>query len=83
MSWPDRVRSCIGSCLSEPLYRAFSFVPHWEWGLSEHDVSVLTHTHPALAGRRAVHLTDLHLDRYHPRHDRIVETVSELHPDWI
>lgn len=83
VSWPDRVRSYIGYCLSEPLYRAFSLVPHWEWGLSEHDVSVLIHTHPSLAGRRAVHLTDLHLDRYHSRHDRIVETVNELHPDWI
>jgi predicted MPP superfamily phosphohydrolase len=36
-----------------------------------------------LAGRRAVHLTDLHLDRYQPRHDRIVATIGELRPDWI
>lgn len=83
MSWPDCVRSRIGSCLSEPLNRAFTLVPHWVWGLSEHDVSVLTHTHPSLTGRRAVHLTDLHLDRYYPRHDRIIETMRELHPDWI
>lgn len=83
VSWPDRARSFIGYCLSEPLYRAFSLVPHWEWGLSDHDVSILTHPHPSLAGRRAVHLTDLHLDRYQARHDRIVETVSDLHPDWI
>ena len=83
VSWPDRIRSFIGSCLSEPLYRVFSIVPHWEWGLSDHDVSVLTHPHSFLAGRRAVHLTDLHLDRYHSRHDRIIESVSELHPNWI
>ena len=83
VSWPDRVRSFIGYYLSEPLYRAFSVVPHWEWGLSDHDVSILTHPHTFLVGRRAVHLTDLHLDRYHPRHDRIVESVRELHPDWI
>jgi uncharacterized protein len=25
----------------------------------------------------------LHLDRYHPRHDHVVETVEELAPDWI
>jgi predicted MPP superfamily phosphohydrolase len=61
----------------------FSLVPDWEWGLSDHGISILTHTHPALAGRRAVHLTDLHLDRYQPRHDRILATVRDLYPDWI
>jgi len=83
MSWPDRVRSFIGYCLSEPLYRLFSLVPHLEFGLSTHTVSNLTYVHGALAGRRAVHLSDLHLDRYQPRHDRVVETLNELRPDWI
>ena len=83
VSWPDRVRSFIGACLSEPVYRVFSLVPHWEWGLSDYDVSILPHPCPSLAGRRAIHLTDLHLDRYHPRYDRIVQTVRDLHPDWI
>lgn len=83
MSWPDRLRALVGHCLSEPFYRLFSLVPEWEFGLSSHEVSRLTYSHPALAGRRAVHLTDLHLDRYHPRHDRVVETVRELEPDWI
>ena len=82
-SWPDRVRSFIGYCLSEPLYRLFSLVPHWEFGLSTHTVSNLTYVHGTLAGRRAVHLSDLHLDRYQPRHDRVVETLNELRPDWI
>ena len=36
-----------------------------------------------LAGRRAVHLSDLHLDRYQPRHDLIVAAIRELRPDWI
>ena len=83
MSWPDRVRAFVGSCLSEPFYRLFSLVPHWEIGLSTHEVSNLTFVHPPLAGRRAVHLTDLHLDRYHTRHDRVAETIDELRPDWI
>jgi predicted MPP superfamily phosphohydrolase len=83
MSWPDRLRALVGHCLSEPFYRLFSLVPEWEFGLSSHEVSRLTVCHPALSGRRAVHLTDLHLDRYHPRHDRIVMTVRELAPDWI
>lgn len=83
MSWQDRVRAFVGRCLSEPLYRLFSLLPHWEFGLSEHEVTTLTYAHPVLAGRRAVHLTDLHLDRYQPRHDGIVDTVGELEPDWI
>jgi uncharacterized protein len=83
MPWSDRLRYFVGHCLSEPFYRVFSWVPHWEYGLSSHDVSTLTHAHPALAGRRAVHLSDLHLDRYHPRHDGVVETVEHLRPDWI
>lgn len=83
MSWPDRLRGFVGRCLSEPLYHLFSLVPNWEFGLSSHEVSTLTYSHPALAGRRAVHLTDLHLDRYCSRHDRIVETVEEVRPDWI
>lgn len=82
-SWPDRVRSSIGYCLGQPLYRLFSLAPEWEWGLSDHGISILTHVYPALAGRRAVHFTDLHLDRYQPRHDRILATVRDLHPDWI
>ena len=83
MSWSDRARAFVGSCLSEPLYQLFSLVPHWEIGLSTHAVSNLTYVHPPLAGRRAIHLTDLHLDRYHPRHDRVINTIDELRPDWI
>ncbi|MDF0665379.1 MAG: metallophosphoesterase [Nitrospira sp.] len=83
VSWPDRMRSFIGHCFSEPLYRTFSLVPQWEFGLSIHEVTRHILVHGTLAGRRAIHLTDLHLDRYHPRLDRIVESVRELHPDWI
>ena len=83
ISWPDRLRAFIGHSLSEPLYRLFRLVPHWEYGLSTHAVTNLTYTHGALAGRRAVHLSDLHLDRYHPRHDAAVETVARQRPDWI
>ncbi len=83
MSWPDRARAFIGYCLSEPLYRLFSLVPRWEVGLSSHDVSYLTYVHPTLAGRRAIHLTDLHIDRYHARHDRVAAAIADLRPDWI
>lgn len=83
LSWPDRARAFLGSCLSKPLYRLFSLAPHWEFGLSSHQVSRLTYAHAALAGRRAVHLSDLHLDRFQPRHEAVVEAVEELRPDWI
>ncbi len=83
VSWPDKLREFIGRCLSEPLYRLFRLVPHWEFGLSTHVVTNLTYVHGALAGRRAVHLSDLHLDHYHPRHDAAVETVARERPDWI
>ena len=82
-SWPDRARSFIGYCLSEPLYRLFSLVPFLELGLSTHEISRITYRHDLLAGRRAVHLSDLHLDRYQPRHDHIVAAIGELRPDWI
>lgn len=83
MSWSDLIRANLGYSLSQPLYRLFSLVPHWEVGLRNHAVSNLTYVHSALAGRRAVHLSDLHLDRYHARHDRIAESIEELRPDWI
>jgi len=82
-SWPDHARAFIGSCLSEPLYRLFRLVPHLEVGLSTHDITRLTYVHGLLAGRRAVHLSDLHLDCYQTRHDRIVAAIGELRPDWI
>jgi predicted MPP superfamily phosphohydrolase len=77
------LRGFIGWCLSEPLYHLFSLMPQLEFGLSSHDLSRLTYVHGALAGRRAVHLSDLHLDRYQPRHDLVVEEVKRLRPDWI
>ncbi len=36
-----------------------------------------------LAGRRAVQISDLHLDRYHARHDAILKRIAGLKPDWI
>ena len=83
MPWPDRARSFIGHCLSEPLYRLFSLVPHWEVGLSTHEISRLTYVDRMLAGRRVVHLIELHLNRYQPQHDLVVAAIGELRPDWI
>lgn len=83
LSWPDRMRAFVGSSLSEPLYGLFSLFPQCEIGLSSHSVSRLTYAHRVLAGHRAVHLSDLHLDRFQPRHERILATVGELQPHWI
>ena len=83
ISWPDRMRASIGYCLGHPLYRLFSLIPDWEFGLADHEVTRHTHVHGVLAGCRAVHITDLHIDRYCSRHDRIVQIVDELRPDWI
>lgn len=83
MSWPDRARAMVGHWMSEPFYRFFSLMPGWEVGLSDHAISRFSDQHRSLAGRRAVHLSDLHLDRYLPRHDMIVTMVRDLRPDWI
>ena len=82
-SWPDRVRTYIGHTLSEPFYRFFRLFPHWELGLDRHEITHLSHIHALLAGHRAVHLSDLHVDRHQPRHDEVILAVRNLRPDWI
>jgi predicted MPP superfamily phosphohydrolase len=82
-SWPDRVRTFIGHALSEPFYRFFRLFPHWEIGLDGHEVTKFTHVCGHLAGRRAVHLSDIHVDRHQPRHDDVILAIKELGPDWI
>ena len=82
-SWPDRVRTFIGHALSEPFYRFFRLFPHWEVGLDGHEVTKLTHVCGHLAGRRAVHLSDLHVDRHQRRYENVTLTIKELTPDWI
>lgn len=82
-SWPDLVRASIGHAMGQPLYQLFSLAPDLEFGLSDYEVTRHTHMHGLLAGHRAVHLTDLHIDRYCLRHDRIVQNTGDLRPDWI
>ena len=77
------IRSRIGRALGELLYRVFTCVPGLEFGLSTHSLSTLTCQNEGLAGRRAVHLSDLHIDRYHARHDGVIDTVAGQQPDWI
>jgi predicted MPP superfamily phosphohydrolase len=83
LRWQELARIWIGHWLSRPFHRLFNLAPHVHFGLSHLHVSHLTCAHQLLAGRRAVHLSDLHLDRYLPRHDEVVQTASDLRPDWI
>jgi predicted MPP superfamily phosphohydrolase len=81
--WRRRVRFALVHWLSLPLHRTFKHSHRWEAGLSRVEVSRIECRHEPLAGRRAVQISDLHLDRYHPRHDHVLERIAGLRPDWI
>jgi len=83
LRWYDRARLLFGHALGLPLHHVYNLFPYLEFGLSSVEVSRIECQHPSLAGRRAIHITDLHLDRYQPRHDRALETIANLKPDWI
>jgi len=82
-SWRDRIRADIGRGLGQWPYRVFNLAPVLEYGFSTHTLSRLICRNEGLAGRRAVHLSDLHIDRYHARHDLVIQVVAEQQPDWI
>lgn len=83
MRWQESARVWVGHWLSRPFHHVFNLMPRLEIGLADPELTRLPLIHPPLAGRRAVHLTDLHLDRYLPRHRALVRAVAELKPDWI
>lgn len=83
LTWPRRVWLRTTHRLFMPVYRLSRRFPHYEIGHSSLEINRIECRHPALTGRRAVHLTDLHVDYDHPRHDVLVGTVAELQPDWI
>jgi predicted MPP superfamily phosphohydrolase len=83
LRWQEIARFWIGHWLSRPFHKLFNLVPHVHFGLSRLHISHLICAHPVLAGRRAIHLSDLHLDRYLPRHDEVVKAVAGLRPDWV
>lgn len=73
----------LGKCLAHPLQRLFSFMPTVGYGLRRPQLTRLACHHPPLRGRRAVQLSDLHLDRFTFRHDHVIRMVRDLRPDWI
>ncbi len=82
-SWRERIQASIGQGLGQLPYRLFGLAPSLEYGLSSHALSRLTCANEGLAGRRAVHLSDLHIDWYHARHDAVIAIVADQRPDWI
>lgn len=66
-----------------PLHRFFNRIPGLEYGLNSATVTRIECRHTPLAGRRAVQISDLHLDYYLPRHDAVLNRIAGLKPDWI
>ena len=58
--WQELTRVWIGHWLSRPFHHLFNLMPGVEVGLSTSAITRLPIIHAALAGRRAVHLSDLH-----------------------
>jgi predicted MPP superfamily phosphohydrolase len=81
--WHRRARSRVGRHIAQATQKIFTSLPALEQGFGTPTITTLQWKHEALAGHRAVHLTDLHLDRYLPRHAALVSSVAALSPDWI
>lgn len=81
--WQHRGRMMAGHVLTAPFQHMFNLVPDWGYGLTRPQLTRLACHHPPLQGRRAVQLSDLHLDRYAYRHDHVLRMVRDLRPDWI
>ncbi len=81
--WHHRPGRLLGHLLFSPLQKLLNRVPHWGYGLARPELTRLVCHHPPLRGRRAVQLTDLHVDRYTARHDYVAHAVADLRPDWI
>ena len=81
--WHRQLQLRLMHHLSLPLHRLFSALPAWEYGLAEPAITRIRCLHTPLAGRKAVQISDLHLDRYLPRHDTVLDRIAALKPDWI
>jgi hypothetical protein len=83
LRWPRRLQLALAHRVSLPLHHFFRLFPGSEVGHNRVEVTNIELRHTPLAGRRAVQISDLHLDRYHPRHDDLLATIADLRPDWI
>jgi predicted MPP superfamily phosphohydrolase len=73
----------IGEQVSSLSSHFFSRFPSDEYGFDAPTVTRIECRHAALAGRRAVQISDLHLDSYRSRHDAALNVIAQLKPDWI
>lgn len=83
LPWYRRLRFSLSHQVTLPIHHLSNRFPHYELGFTSLEISRIACRYAPLAGRRAVQISDLHLDRYHRRHDTLVETIAELRPDWI
>lgn len=83
LSWPRRLQLALAHRFSLPVHHLFNRFPGSAIGHDRAEVTRITCRHTPLAGRRAVQISDLHLDRYHARHDSVLRTIAGLKPDWI
>jgi uncharacterized protein len=83
LSLTRRLHFGLSHAISRPLYWFFSHIPHYEYGHGTPTVTKLEASFGPLSGRRAVQISDLHLDYYLPRHDVFLRTIAELRPDWV
>lgn len=83
LPWYRKAQFVLVHLLSVPIQKLCYRLGGWEFGHSAAEISRILCRYSPLAGKRAVHLTDLHLDRYQPRHDDIIRTIAGSQPDWI
>jgi predicted MPP superfamily phosphohydrolase len=83
LRWSLRIKVHLANRLGVPVYRAVNLLPPYELGHERAELSRIECRSEALAGRRAVHITDLHLDRYRPRHDMLLGRIAAVRPDWV
>ncbi|MER3423492.1 MAG: hypothetical protein C4293_09920, partial [Nitrospiraceae bacterium] len=82
LHWFLQARLILSHRVSSPFHYFFNLFPQSEFGFSSVEISRIECQHEPLNGRRAVQISDLHLDRYQPRHDALLNTIADLDPDW-
>ena len=76
-----QMRLALAHALDLPPHHLLKHLP--ELGSVTPEITRIACGHAPLAGRRAVQISDLHLDRYKPFHDHVVADIAGLKPDWI
>lgn len=83
LAWASRTRFRLGSFFARRLRALLRYLPPCELGCSSVVRTRLICERAILAGYRAVHLTDLHIDRVLPRHERLLQAIRQRKPHWI